>query len=142
FLHQREMSTFPAWLRAAVGLWSQLGLALLAGCWASQALAADDAGNRARIVSLTPSVTEVIFALGAGDEVVAVSDYCDFPPQAARLPQVGSFLAPVVERVLAAEPTLVITSPTPGNENAVAAIERAGARVAVVNEGSESIEAT
>jgi iron complex transport system substrate-binding protein len=116
------------------------GVALWASLWAALSLAAEPPPAH-RIVSLTPSVTEALFALGAGADVVAVSDYCDFPPEAAALPHVGSFLAPVVERVLAAQPDLVITSPTPGNENAVAAIERAGARVAVVEEGSEGIEA-
>ena len=61
-----------------------------------------------RIVSLTPSVTEILFALGAGDEVVGVSQYSDFPPQATRLPQVGSFLTPNLEAIVALRPTLVI----------------------------------
>ena len=137
------MIIFLAWLRPFRPLASALGLALLLSPPAASAGAepAQHAPAAIRIVSLTPSVTEALFALGAGDEVVAVSDYCDFPPEAAELPRVGSFLAPVVERVLAARPDLVITSPTPGNENAVGAIERAGVRVGVVEEGSEGIEA-
>jgi iron complex transport system substrate-binding protein len=100
----------------------------------------DTAGTPQRIVSLTPGVTETLFALGVGARVVGVSEYCDHPPQVSSLPHVGSFLAPVVEAVLKLEPDLVITSPSPGNRNAVAAIERAGVRVAVVSEGSRSIE--
>ena len=61
-----------------------------------------------RIVSLTPSVTEILFALGAGDEVVGVSQYCDYPPEATHLPKVGSFLTPNLEAIVALRPTLVI----------------------------------
>jgi iron complex transport system substrate-binding protein len=93
-----------------------------------------------RIVSLTPSVTETLFALGIGARLVGVSDYCDFPPAAAVLPRVGTFLQPVIEQVIHLQPDLVLTSPSPGNKNAVQAIERAGCRVAVVSEGSGSIE--
>jgi iron complex transport system substrate-binding protein len=52
------------------------------------------------IISLVPSATEILFALGAGDEVVGVSDYCSHPPEAARLPRYGGFLDPSVERIL------------------------------------------
>ena len=87
----------------------------------------------ARIVSLAPSVTETLFALGAGDRVVAVSDYCDFPPEAKRLPHVGSFNAPSVEAVLAARPDLVIGTPSPGNHENVLTMRRLGLRVEVVD---------
>jgi len=66
------------------------------------------AASPQRIVSLTPSVTEILFALGAGDEVVGVSQYCDYPPAATRLPKVGSFLTPNLEAIVALRPTLVI----------------------------------
>jgi iron complex transport system substrate-binding protein len=94
-----------------------------------------------RIVSLTPSVTETLFALGMGARVVGVSQYCDYPPEATRLPRVGSFLAPVVEAVTALEPDLILTSPSPGNQEPVAALARAGLRVVPVPEGSESVAA-
>jgi len=90
-----------------------------------------------RVVSLVPALTETVRALGAGDRLVGVSDYDDSPSQTPSLPRVGTFLAPVVERVLALQPDAVLTSPTPANENAVRAIERAGVRVVVIrNEGS------
>ncbi len=93
----------------------------------------------ARIVSLSPGVTETLFALGARRRVVGVSDYCDYPSEVTTLPRVGSFLAPVVEAVIHLQPDLVITSPSPGNKNAVAALERAGLSVKVVEEGSASL---
>jgi iron complex transport system substrate-binding protein len=97
-------------------------------------------GVPSRIVSLTPGVTETLFALGVGPRVVGVSQYCDHPDEVSSLPRVGSFLSPVVEAVIKLEPDLVITSPSPGNRNAVEAIERAGVRVEVVGEGSASID--
>src|SRR5262245_54613028 len=119
--------------------WGALCVAALCAK-AAQAGVAGSPSAPARIVGLTASVTETLFAIGAGPHVVAVSDYCDFPAEAAALPRVGTFLAPVVERVLSIEPDLVLTSPTPGNRNAVEAIEHAGVRVGVVSEGSASIE--
>lgn len=62
-----------------------------------------------RIVSLVPALTEMLFAIGAGPQVVAVSSYDDFPPEAARLPRVGALLDPDVERILALRPDLVVT---------------------------------
>ena len=86
----------------------------------------------ARIVSLVPAVTETLFALDLGPRVVGVSIACDYPEQARRLPKVGSFVEPVAEAILSLTPDLVLTSPTPGNQPAVRALERAGIRIAVV----------
>jgi iron complex transport system substrate-binding protein len=61
-----------------------------------------------RIISLSPNITEIIFDLGAGERVVAVTDYCDFPKQAALLPKVGGFIQPNIETIVATEPDLVI----------------------------------
>lgn len=87
----------------------------------------------ARIVSLAPSVTETLFALGAGARVVAVSDYCDYPPEATKLPRVGSFNAPNVEAVLAERPDVVIGLPSPGNHENVLTMRRLGVRVEIVD---------
>ncbi|MDF1589146.1 MAG: helical backbone metal receptor [Gammaproteobacteria bacterium] len=61
-----------------------------------------------RIISIAPSITESLFALGVGDRVIAVSDYCDYPSQVATLPKVGGFLDPNLEAILALQPDLVI----------------------------------
>ena len=92
-----------------------------------------------RIVSLTPGLTETLFALGVQSRIVGVSEYCDYPPEAAGIARVGSFLSPIVEAVVALEPDLVLTSPSPGNKNSVGALERAGINVVVVTEGSASV---
>lgn len=68
-----------------------------------------DAQSATRIVSLVPALTEMLFAIGAGPQVVAVSSYDDFPPEARRLPRVGALLDPDVERILALRPDLVLT---------------------------------
>jgi iron complex transport system substrate-binding protein len=60
-------------------------------------------------VSLVPAVTEMLFAIGAGPQVVAVSSYDDFPPEVKSLPRVGALLDPDVERVLARRPDLVVS---------------------------------
>lgn len=91
-------------------------------------------GGSARIVSLAPSVTEILFGLDAGARLVGVCGQCNFPPAVEALPRVGGYLAPSVEAVLAASPGLVIAVPSPGNREAVRAIERAGVPVLVVGD--------
>jgi cobalamin transport system substrate-binding protein len=61
-----------------------------------------------RIVSLVPNLTEMLFAIGAGSQVVGVSTYDDFPPEAKTLPRVGALLDPDTERIFALRPDLVI----------------------------------
>ncbi len=61
-----------------------------------------------RIVSLAPSNTEILFALGLGDKVVGVSDYCDYPAEALEKPKVGGYSTADVERIVALEPDLVL----------------------------------
>ncbi|PWT83519.1 MAG: hypothetical protein C5B57_06700 [Blastocatellia bacterium] len=61
-----------------------------------------------RIVSLIPSVTEMIFAIGAGGRMVGVSNYDRFPPEVSSLTRVGGLLDPDVEQILALRPDLVV----------------------------------
>jgi iron complex transport system substrate-binding protein len=86
-----------------------------------------------RIVSLAPSITEILFALGVGDRVVGVSTYCDYPPEAARIDRIGTFLDPNVEMILAKKPELVIGVPSPGNREPVEALQGLGVRTLVVD---------
>jgi iron complex transport system substrate-binding protein len=62
-----------------------------------------------RIVSLVPALTEMLFAIGAGPQVVAVSSYDEEPAAVKTLPRVGALLDPDVERILSLEPDLVVT---------------------------------
>jgi iron complex transport system substrate-binding protein len=61
-----------------------------------------------RIVTLAPSATEVVAALGATSELVGVDSYSEYPPEVKTLPKVGSFLQPNLEVIIKLEPTLVI----------------------------------
>lgn len=83
---------------------------------AEQALSViDDDGQRVslaqpaqRIISLAPSMTELLFSLGAGDRVVGVMDFSDYPPEARNRPVVGRFDMLDMERILALEPDLIV----------------------------------
>jgi len=96
-------------------------------------LAAAPPAEAMRIVSLAPSITETLFALGAGGEVVGVSTYCDYPAEAKAIDKVGTFLAPSTEVIVAKRPDLVIAVPSPANRAPVQALERVGLRVLVVD---------
>ncbi|MDF2960882.1 MAG: transporter substrate-binding protein [Paenibacillus sp.] len=63
----------------------------------------------ARIVSVSPSETEMLFALGLGDRVVGVSDFCDFPAEAAAKPKMGSIVKPNEESLIAANADIVLS---------------------------------
>ena len=67
-----------------------------------------------RVVSLSPSATEVVAALGATAMLVGVDDYSAFPAEVTRLPRVGSYLAPNLEVIVALKPTLVIVDDVHG----------------------------
>jgi len=62
-----------------------------------------------RIVSLAPNITEILFALGLDSKIAAVSNNCDYPPEALDKPKIGSFFKPGVEVILSHKPDLVIT---------------------------------
>jgi len=62
-----------------------------------------------RIVSHVPSITEMLFALGVGERVVGVSDYCDYPEEAKSKTSVGNYFNPSIENIVALEPDLVLT---------------------------------
>jgi iron complex transport system substrate-binding protein len=61
-----------------------------------------------RIVSTAPSITEALFALSLGDQVVGVSRYCNYPPQVSKLPKVGSYVKPDLEAIARLAPSLVV----------------------------------
>jgi len=80
------------------------GLSIVAIGWAVLAAQAPPA----RIISLVPAATEMLFAVGAGPRVVAVSSYDHEPPDVERLPRVGALLDPDLERILGLRPDLVV----------------------------------
>jgi iron complex transport system substrate-binding protein len=74
--------------------------------------AANASAQPARIISLIPAVTEMLFAMGAGSKIVAVSSFDEYPPQVKALPRVGALLDPDLERILSLRPDLVIVYKT------------------------------
>ena len=70
--------------------------------------APERAQRPSRIISLIPAVTEMLFAIGAGPQVIAVSSFDEYPPEVKRLERVGALLDPDVERILALHPDLVV----------------------------------
>jgi iron complex transport system substrate-binding protein len=85
---------------------------------------AQRASRPERIVSLIPAVTEMIYAMGDGARIAAVSNYDHFPADVARLPRVGGLLDPSVERILAIKPDLVIVYAT--QKELIERLDRAG----------------
>src|ERR1700761_1880052 len=61
-----------------------------------------------RIVCLVPSITDTVFALGSGDDVVAISDYTTYPPAALKKPSIGGLVKPSIETILSFHPDLVV----------------------------------
>jgi len=108
----------------ALSLVSILMLSLLAGCAPSpqgssspQLTITDQLGRTVkldkipqRIVSLAPSNTEILFAIGLVDRIVGVTDYCDYPPEAKQKPKIGGFSTPNIESVIAASPDLILAT--------------------------------
>jgi len=89
----------------------------------------DDAGRQVtvpsppeRIVSLAPSITEILFALGLEAQVVGVTDVCDYPPAAKQKEKIGSFVNPSLEKIVALKPDLVLAADI--NQKVVARLER------------------
>jgi iron complex transport system substrate-binding protein len=63
-----------------------------------------------RVISLAPSITETLFALGLDSSIVGVTDYCDYPPTAKLKAKIGGIMNPDIERILALRPDLVLMS--------------------------------
>jgi len=63
-----------------------------------------------RIISLKPNLTEILFALGVGEQIVGVTSFCDFPPEAKKIDKVADYLQPDLERVFAKKPDLIVGS--------------------------------
>jgi iron complex transport system substrate-binding protein len=93
----------------------------------------DDAGRTVhipqpvqRIVSLAPSLTETIYALGLQDRLVGDTDYCDYPPDAQKKPKVGGTMNPSIEQIVALRPDLVLVTRGPNRLETVNALSDLG----------------
>jgi iron complex transport system substrate-binding protein len=79
-----------------------------------------------RIISLAPGATEMLFAAGAGDQIVATVDYSDEPPAAKRIPRIGDVTAIDMEKLVALHPDVVVVWPGGGNPAQIESIARLG----------------
>jgi ABC-type Fe3+-hydroxamate transport system substrate-binding protein len=86
-----------------------------------------------RVICLLPSVTDTVFALGSGDDVVAVSDYTTYPPAALKKPSIGSLVKPSIETILSFHPDLVLGTEIPGASETASQLEAVGIPVYLVD---------
>lgn len=82
-----------------------------------------------RIICLVPSITDDVFALGAGADVVAISDFVEYPPQARSKPSVGTITDPSVEKILSLHPDLVLGMPHANNQETLDRLQALGIAV-------------
>lgn len=87
----------------------------------------------ARVISLTPSITNTIYALGGGSQLVGITDYTEFPAEAKQKPTIGDILHPSVERIAAFHPDVVIALDTLNSPDTIRSLERIGIPVFCVS---------
>ena len=121
-------------------MWVRGGGLLLVGCWllvavtsVGAATVSDMLGRTVvvpdrplRVVSLAPSLTETVYALGRGDWLVGVTEFCDYPPEARSKPRVGGIAAPSLERIVSLAPDLALTTAEGNSRNTMEQLERLG----------------
>lgn len=83
------------------------------------------------VISLTPAYTEILFEMGYGDKLIAVSDYCDYPPETEKLPKVSGSTSPDIDKIIELKPELLITG-TPIVAKDQAALESHGIKIITV----------
>lgn len=105
---------------------AQLLVLLALACHPAERGASAGDAPAQRIVSLAPSLTELLFALGAGSQVVGRTVYCLYPPAARAVPSVGDGLNPSVEAIAARRPDLVLLYRSPQTETAAHQLDALG----------------
>jgi iron complex transport system substrate-binding protein len=86
-----------------------------------------------RVVTLAPSLTETVYSLGGGAEVVGVTDFTDWPPEARTRPSIGGIIKPSLEKLVALSPDLVIATREVNRKDTIDALDRLGLPVFVVD---------
>ncbi len=82
---------------------------------------------------MAPNVTEMLFAIGLKDEIVGVTDFCDYPPAALERPRIGGYYNPNIEAILSLNPDLVVATPDGYSKERVEKLDQAGISVFLVN---------
>jgi iron complex transport system substrate-binding protein len=86
-----------------------------------------------KIVSLAPSITETLFAIGAGEQVCGVTDYCNHPPEARNRQSIGGIIAPNIEVIISLRPDLIIVTPEGNAQESFRQVRAIGVPVFVTN---------
>ncbi len=125
--------------RRGLGAWLALLLLALGAFPAGAGEVRDMLGRRVvvpasptRVVSLAPSLTETVYAVGAAERLVGVTDFCDFPAEASRKPKVGGIYTPNLEAILSLKPDLVLATTEGNREEHVQALGALGLPVYLV----------
>ena len=121
------------WLLLITLCWFAAGFTIFAGRQAQTSSTIPLPGQTDRIVSMAPSLTEILYALGLDEEIVAVTLHSDYPPAAAKKPKVGTFRQPNIEAVIAARPDLVITLGFDLQRNLAERLKRLGCNCLTLN---------
>ena len=100
----------------------------------------DDLGRRVKIpekleraVSLAPNLTEIVFAVGAGEKLVGVTSFCDYPAEAQNIQKIGDTMTPNIESIIALKPQIVLVSTASQVEAFTEALERQNIAYFVTN---------
>jgi iron complex transport system substrate-binding protein len=86
-----------------------------------------------RIVSLAPSITEILFALGLNEEIVGVTSFCDYPEAALAKPKIGGFVNPSIEKIISLKPDLIMGTRDGNRLETIHRLNDLGFSVYVVN---------
>lgn len=86
-----------------------------------------------RVVSMAPNVTEMLFAIGLDDEIIGVTDFCDYPDAARGKPKIGGYYNPSIEMILSLAPDLIIATPDGYSKERVEKLDQSGISVFLVN---------
>ena len=121
------------WLLLIISCWMAVGVAMFGPRQGRDSGGAPLPDRVDRIVSLAPNITEILFAIGLGDEIAGVTLDSDYPPDAAEKPKVGTFWQPDIEAVVAARPGLVITLGFEQQQNLAERLKRIGYNSLTVN---------
>ncbi len=82
-----------------------------------------------RIISLSPGITELVFAAGGGDKLIGAVSYSDYPPEAKNIPRIGSYDSLDIEQILALQPDLVIAWKSGNPEHQILQLQSLGLKV-------------
>jgi len=86
-----------------------------------------------RVVSMAPNVTEMLFAIGLDDEIIGVTDFCDYPDAAREKPKIGGYYNPSIEMILSLAPDLIIATPDGYSKERIERLDQSGISVFLVN---------